>query len=85
MNGSQPGMPQPANQPGNNPKRNPFTRLQDVKRGFTREQASTKGKGFSELNLRDQRVLREGQQERVPAEYQELVNRYYRSLAEKKK
>lgn len=84
-NGSQPGMPQPANQPGNNPKRNPFTRLQDVKRGFTREQASNKGKGFSELNLRDQRVLREGQQERVPAEYQELVNRYYRSLAEKKK
>ena len=45
--------------------------------------ASAAGK-FSALNPRAQRTLREGQQERVPAEYQDLVNRYYKSLAEKK-
>lgn len=83
--GSQPGMPQPNMPPGNDPKKNPFTRLQAVQRGFAKAPDSTKGKGFSDLNMRDQRVLREGQQERVPAEYQDIVTRYYRSLATKKK
>lgn len=81
----QPGMPQPNMSPGNDPKKNPFTRLQAVQRGFTKAPEIAKGKGFSDLNQRDQRVLREGQQERVPAEYQDIVTRYYRSLATKKK
>jgi hypothetical protein len=33
------------------------------------------------LSQRAQRTLRQGEQERVPAEYQDIVSRYYRSLA----
>ncbi len=83
--GSKQGMPQPSQQPGNDPNKNPFTRLEEVKRGATSSPLQKNGKGFAGMNQRDQRTLREGQRERVPAEYQEIVNRYYKSLAEKKR
>lgn len=83
--GAQQGTPQPSQKPGDQPDKNPFTRLADVKRGATSFPLQRNGKGFANMNQRDQRTLREGQRERVPAEYQEIVNRYYKSLAEKKR
>jgi hypothetical protein len=80
----QQGAPQPVQQPGNTPKRNPFTRLEDPNRGRTSAPGGPNGV-FSALSPRSQRVLREGQQERAPAEFQDIVNRYYKSLAEKKR
>lgn len=79
------GAPQPNKQPGQQPNHNPFTRLEgpggDGKRSSPLQ---TDGK-FGALSQREQRTMREGQQERVPAEFQDLVNRYYKSLAEKKR
>ena len=83
--GNQQGTPQPSQKPGDQPEKNPFTRIADVKRGATSFPIQRNGKGFANMNQRDQRTLREGQRERVPAEYQEIVNRYYKSLAEKKR
>lgn len=80
---AQQGAPQPARQPGNNPDKNGFTRLEGVHGGASSAPNSRAG-NFSQLSQRAQRTLREGQQEHVPAEFQDLVNRYYKSLAEKK-
>ena len=41
------------------------------------------GAGFGSLPPRALRALQEGRGERVPAEYRELVKRYYRALAER--
>lgn len=79
------GAPQPGKQPGNQPKKDPFARLEGVQKGNMASNANRAGKGFSQLSSRDQRVLRDGETERVPAEYQDLVSRYYKSLAEKKR
>ncbi len=81
---AQQGAPQP-NQRGNQPNRKAITRLEGVQRGAMSSPDPRTGKGFGALSPRAQRTLREGQQERVPAEFQELVDRYYKSLAEKKR
>ncbi len=43
------------------------------------------GKGFQNMSPRDQQALREGRQERVPAEYRDIVNQYYKALSERGK
>lgn len=35
------------------------------------------GKGFGDLNSRQQRVMRDGRNDPVPAEYKDLVKRYF--------
>jgi hypothetical protein len=44
-----------------------------------------RGKGFTGLSPRAQQSMREGKQERVPAEYRDLVNQYYKALSEHSK
>lgn len=79
------GAPQPGKQPGNEPNHKPFTRLENPGNGGTRTSPQQSNGKFADLSQRAQRTMREGQQEKVPAEYQDLVNRYYKSLAEKKR
>jgi hypothetical protein len=43
------------------------------------------GRGFGSLSPRGQQALREGRQEKVPAEYRDLVNQYYKALSERSK
>lgn len=81
----QQGAPQPVKGKGNTPNPRPFTRLEDTRKGAMSTPESRNGRGFASLSQRAQRTLREGQQERVPAEYQDIVSRYYKSLAEKKR
>jgi len=77
------GAPQPTKQPGANPDRNAFTRLEGPGADGARS-APVPGSGkFAALSDRAQRTMREGRQEKVPAEFQDLVSRYYKSLAEK--
>ncbi len=77
------GAPQPTKQPGANPDRNAFTRLEGPGADGARS-APIPGSGkFAALSERAQRTMREGKQEKVPAEFQDLVSRYYKSLAEK--
>ncbi len=80
------GMPQPGNKPGqsNDPDKKALTRLQGAQRGALSD-INGKGGNFGGLGQRAQRTLREGQNEQVPAEYQDWVSRYYKSLAEKKR
>lgn len=42
-------------------------------------------RGFGRLSPRAQRALREGAKEKVPAEYENLVNQYYKALAKEKR
>ncbi len=77
------GAPQPTKQPGAQPDRNAFTRLEGPGADGARS-APVPGAGkFAALSERAQRTMREGRQEKVPAEFQDLVSRYYKSLAEK--
>ena len=82
---AQQGAPKPGQQRSGKPGQNPFARLEGVQKGAMSTPTTRVGKGFSPLAGRDQRVLRDGENERVPAEYQDLVSRYYKSLAEKKR
>ena len=43
------------------------------------------GKGFKGLSDRAQQSMKEGQQEKAPAEYRDLINQYYKALSEKAK
>lgn len=81
------GIPQPvpSNQPGNKPDQNAFQKLVDAHKGAMQTPGARNGKGFSTLNPREQRVMREGQKEPVPAEYQNLVERYRKSLSNDKR
>ncbi|HZO86766.1 MAG TPA: hypothetical protein VFB38_00400 [Chthonomonadaceae bacterium] len=79
------GAPQPGQQRGNSPDRRGALRIEEVRRGKTFSPDPRLGRGFGALTPRAQRTMREGQQERVPAEFQPLVDRYYKSLAEKKR
>ena len=85
QNNGQQGMPQPnpKDNKGGNPQKS-LTRIEDVKKGG-RGLADQRAGNFGGLDPRTQRTLREGQGEKVPAEYQDLVKRYYRALAEKGK
>ncbi|HLJ53975.1 MAG TPA: hypothetical protein VKT77_02995 [Chthonomonadaceae bacterium] len=68
-------MPQP-NQPGNQPDKNAFTRLVGTKGGLLSSDNGT-GKGFGDLSARQQRIMRDGRNDPVPAEYRDLVKRYF--------
>ncbi len=78
------GTPQQAQQSGQGQPK-PFSRLEQTKRGMTGAPSVRTGKGFAALNPRSQRSLQDGQQEKVPIEFQDLVHRYYKSLAQKGK
>ncbi len=79
------GAPQPNAGKGNTPGRKPIVRLEARQPGLLATPDTRSGKGFASLSPRAQRTLHEGQQEHVPAEFQDLVSRYYKSLAEKKR
>jgi hypothetical protein len=85
MQQGQQGAPQPMQQKGNRPNKQAFTKLVGAQKGAMSTPTLRQGQGFSQLPPRTQRALREGRDEKVPAEYQELVNRYYKSLAEKQR
>jgi hypothetical protein len=70
-------MPVPGKQPGNNPDRNAFTRLVNTQKGGLLSSDGRGGKGFGDLNPRQQRVMRDGRNDPVPAEYRDLVKRYF--------
>ena len=82
---AQQGAPKPGQPKNGKPGQNPFARLEGVQKGAMSTPTVRSGKGFSPLAGRDQRVMRDGETEHVPAEYQDLVSRYYKSLAEKKR
>lgn len=77
------GAPQPSKQPGAQPDKNAFTRLEGPGADGQRSSPIAGTGKFAGLSGRAQRTLREGKQEKVPAEFQDLVSRYYKSLAEK--
>lgn len=83
QNNGQQGMPQPNQNRSGNPQKS-LTRLEDVRKG-DRSAPDPRAGTFGGLDSRTQRTLREAQQEKVPAEYQDLVKRYYRALSEKGK
>ncbi len=79
------GAPQPSKQPGAKPDTNAFTRLEGPGANGARSAPLQSSGNFANLSDRSQRTLREGRQEKVPAEYQDLVSRYYKSLSDKKR
>lgn len=58
---------------------NPLSPLKDT----AVRQERLRGREFGGLTPRAQRALREGQNERVPAEYRDLVNQYYKALGQR--
>jgi hypothetical protein len=80
--GQQPGEPR---QPGGNrPAQKSFAPSVKAENGAGHP-IDSRGRGFQALSPRAQQSMREGQQERVPAEYRELVNQYYKALSERAK
>ncbi|MGC8668686.1 MAG: DUF4175 family protein [Chthonomonadales bacterium] len=78
-----PGAQQSANRPGGNQPAArtyaPVVQAESADFG----QVSMRGRGFGGLPPRAQQALREGLHERVPPEYRDLVNEYYKALSEK--
>ncbi len=70
-------MPVPGKQPGSTPDRNAFSRLVNTQKGGLLSSDGRGGKGFGDLNARQQRVMRDGRNDPVPAEYRDLVKRYF--------
>ncbi len=67
---------------GNQPAPRTYAPIVQAHTG-SRNPFDTHGRGFGALSPRAQQSLREGEQERVPAEYRELVNQYYKALSER--
>ena len=83
--GQQPGKPsqeQGAQPGGNKPAQRSFAPLSGVKNGPLAD-FDKRGRGFGSLSDREQQAMKQGRQERVPAEYRELVNQYYKALSER--
>jgi hypothetical protein len=80
---SQQGAPQPVPQPGQQGGNPPIIRLSHAPPGRMTIRPPV-GTQAPVLTPRTQRALQEGQHERVPAEYQDVVDRYYKSLAQKR-
>jgi len=77
------GAPQQGQQkPGDS--KQAFTKLEGVKDGQTSNVTGKAGK-FGSLDPRTQRTLHEGQGEKVSAEYQDAVKRYFSALGDKKR
>ena len=70
-------------QPGNQPHKQGLS-LRNVKNGRRNSPGGPNG-DMAALSQRTQRVIREGQQEQVPAEYKSVSDSYYKALAEGKK
>ena len=80
---AQQGAPQQSQKKSQgNPKA--FTKLDGVQNGQTANVTGAAGK-FGSLDPRTQRTLREGQGEKVSAEYQDAVKRYFSALGDKKR
>lgn len=71
-------------QPGNQPLQRTNAPVVQAQPGVFGK-ADPRGRGFGALPPRAQQSLREGRQERVPAEYRDLVNQYYKALSERGK
>jgi hypothetical protein len=71
----------PQRQRGNQPARRSAPVVQAQPGAFGN--VALRGRGFGGLNPRAMQSLREGEQERVPAEYRDLVNQYYKALSER--
>ena len=76
------GAPQQSQQKGNTGKA--FTKLEGVQNGLTSNVVGKAGK-FGSLDPRTQRTLHEGQGEKVSAEYEDAVKRYFSALGDKKR
>ena len=81
---AQQGAPQPNGQKKQGNPNKAFTKLEGVQNGQTSSVTGKAGQ-FGPLNPRAQRTLREGQGEKVSAEYQEAVKRYFSALGDKKR
>jgi hypothetical protein len=84
--GQKPGQQMAQNQQpgGSNPAQKTYAPLSDIRPGAFHDVNRT-GRGFQGLSPRAQQALREGRQEKVPAEYRDLVNQYYKALSERAK
>jgi hypothetical protein len=90
--GRQPGQ-QPGQQSAQNQQQQPGGSNPDTKNRApvvksqlgTLKNVENRGRAFGQLSPRNQQNMREGRQEKVPAEYRELVNQYTRALGEKGK
>lgn len=74
-------QPNRTNQTASEPGKRPPAVVQPEPGAFGRP--DMRGRGFGGLGTRALEALREGRQERVPAEYRDLVNQYYRALSER--
>jgi hypothetical protein len=82
---AQQGAPQPNGQQKNQgDSKKAFTKLEGVQNGQTSNVTGKSGK-FGSLDPRTQRTLHEGQGEKVSAEYQDAVKRYFSALGDKKR
>lgn len=81
---AQQGAPQQSGQPKDGNTGPAFTRLEGVKPGQTSNVTGKSGK-FGGLDPRTQRTLHDGQGEKVSAEYQDAVKRYFSALGDKKR
>jgi hypothetical protein len=82
---AQQGAPKPNGQQGKDgDSKKAFTKLEGVQNGQTSNVTGRSGK-FGSLDPRTQRTLHEGQGEKVSAEYQEAVKRYFSALGDKKR
>ena len=61
-----------------------FTKLEGVQNGQTSNVLGKSGQ-FGPLDPRTQRTLHEGQTEKVSAEYEDAVKRYFSALGDKKR
>ncbi|MCS6859295.1 MAG: hypothetical protein NZT92_03110 [Abditibacteriales bacterium] len=59
--------------------------VQGSDEGGERNEVLQRLRGFGNLPPRAQRALREGAKEKVPAEYENLINQYYKALAKEKR
>ena len=91
--GGKPGMPMPVpgagkgKGKGNNPATGNFTKLVNPEQGALNGGSSNgqNSKGFGPMNNKQQRVMRDGKNDPVPAEYRDLVKRYFSEKAPKRK
>jgi len=69
---------------GSKPAQKTFAPLSSIQPGAFHD-INRSGRGFQGLSPRAQEAMREGRQEKVPAEYRDLVNQYYKALSERAK
>jgi hypothetical protein len=80
--GQQPGQKQGQQQQGSQPNKGFSPVVQQQPSQF--HPFDPRGKGFNGLDPRATQSMREGRQEKVPAEYRDLVNQYFKALSKGK-